>query len=163
MADIPWLKAIIEVLKQSKEAMHYTEIAEKIVELELKNKIGATPANTVNAYINSSINKEGAKSPFAKVSPGEFILKEFLESAISFDPQAKKPGQKKKSDNELSAIGAYGMFWRRDKIVWGTKPRLLGIQIRTANEVDFSEQKGVYLLYDLNPATDYLFLVIIFS
>lgn len=46
-------------------------------------------------------------------------------------------------------INALGMYWSRDKINWNlSTPKLLGRQTVGSQTVDFSEQRGVYLLYD---------------
>jgi hypothetical protein len=40
------------------------------------------------------------------------------------------------------------MFWQRSKILWGPTPKLLGQQQGGSKQVDFCDQKGVYLLHD---------------
>ena len=40
MADLNWRDAIIQVLKGSREVMHYTEIAEAIAKQELRKEFG---------------------------------------------------------------------------------------------------------------------------
>ena len=47
MADLSWKEAILRVLEQSTEALHYTEIAEAILDQHLRTQVGATPAQTV--------------------------------------------------------------------------------------------------------------------
>lgn len=151
MIDLPWYEAIVKVLKESESAMRYTDIAEKVVAEELRQSVGATPAATVNAYITSSIKKEGANSPFIKVGKGEYFLREKINS--------QEPIQEVKNDittneeaDEIqeynSIIHAFGMFWQRDMINWTRSPNLLGKQQIGADSVNFSNQLGVYLLYD---------------
>ena len=41
------------------------------------------------------------------------------------------------------------MFWRRDAVNWKATPSLLGVQQIGAKPIDFTEQIGVYLLYDV--------------
>ncbi|TVM18733.1 hypothetical protein DPQ33_04470 [Oceanidesulfovibrio indonesiensis] len=140
MHDMPWKEAILEVLSKSSDAMHYADIAEKIVELGLrKNKIGATPANTVNVYINGSINEEKEGSPFIRVSRGVYSLKG-KESLAEVNAEQGENGQ--------NIVNAFGMFWQRDFVLWCGTPKLLGRQQLGADSVDFSEQIGVYILYD---------------
>ncbi|MDR2373171.1 MAG: winged helix-turn-helix domain-containing protein [Bifidobacteriaceae bacterium] len=52
-------------------------------------------------------------------------------------------------DTEPDAlIGAFGVQWRRDRVDWApTKPKLLGRQLSGSTNVDFSEQRGVYVLH----------------
>ena len=40
------------------------------------------------------------------------------------------------------------MFWERSKVLWTPNPKILGQQQTNAVEVDFCDQKGVYLLHD---------------
>jgi predicted GIY-YIG superfamily endonuclease len=40
------------------------------------------------------------------------------------------------------------MYWQRDLIVWKNEPKLLGKQQVSSKPVDFSKQRGVYILYD---------------
>jgi hypothetical protein len=40
------------------------------------------------------------------------------------------------------------MFWRRDHVQWANRPKLLGMQQIGAESVNFSDQLGIYLLYD---------------
>lgn len=47
-------------------------------------------------------------------------------------------------------INAFGMYWRRDKVLWNTPPELQGQQQVGSQPVDFCQQKGVYLLHDGN-------------
>lgn len=45
----------------------------------------------------------------------------------------------------------YGLFWREDRVKWGTPGKtgtLSGIRTNKEGEVDFREQRGVYALYD---------------
>jgi hypothetical protein len=62
--DIPWKRAIEQVLREAKGPMHYKDIAEKIVSDGLRTeRIGATPAATVSARLTTSVKNEGAHSP----------------------------------------------------------------------------------------------------
>lgn len=41
------------------------------------------------------------------------------------------------------------MFWRRSEIDWSLRrPKLLGVQQSGSQQVDFSDEAGVYVLYD---------------
>ena len=40
-----WLQAVKDVLRESGKPMHYTDIAQAIVDKELRKNPGATPAN----------------------------------------------------------------------------------------------------------------------
>jgi hypothetical protein len=51
-------------------------------------------------------------------------------------------------EESTGIIQAFGMYWARNLVVWGTSPTLLGQQQTGAKPVDFANQRGVYLLYD---------------
>ena len=45
-------------------------------------------------------------------------------------------------------VNAMGMFWDRSKVIWTQSPRVFGRQQSGSTVVDFSQQRGVYLLHD---------------
>jgi hypothetical protein len=138
MSEKSWKEAIVTVLSESPEPLHYQQITERILSRGLKSTAGATPSATVNAQIASSIKHEGASSPFVRVVKGVFALR------------AKADLPSSDTDEELSddVIRAFGMYWQRELVVWRSRPRLFGRQQVGAKSVDFGEQRGVYILYD---------------
>ncbi|MFT3688129.1 winged helix-turn-helix domain-containing protein [Paenirhodobacter sp.] len=68
MTEPTWKEAIIEVLKEAGEALHYTEIAEQIATRGLRTNLGVTPAQTVNAQIG----RNGAL--FLRTGRGTYML-----------------------------------------------------------------------------------------
>jgi hypothetical protein len=54
--NLGWREAITEVLTVAAAPMHYADIADQINKLELREDLGATPANSVAAIITTSIN-----------------------------------------------------------------------------------------------------------
>ena len=76
MPNLTWRDAIIHVLGNAEEEMHYTAIAEAIAEQQLRTEFGATPASSVNSVIAVSIRDEGESSPFIKVGRGYYALRE---------------------------------------------------------------------------------------
>lgn len=145
MSDLPWKEAIENVLDDAQEPMHYSDIAEAIAEKGLRTDLGATPANSVAATISWSIRNDGDDTPFVRVSRGYYTLKE-ADPASGEQIAAE---HEKDVDEETGLINAFGMYWRRDLVVWTVvDPKLLGKQQPSSEPVDFCEQKGVYLLYD---------------
>ena len=67
MPNLSWKDAIVKVLQDSPEAMHYADIAEAIAKQNLRSDFGATPAATLNAVISISIQNEQSASPFIRV------------------------------------------------------------------------------------------------
>lgn len=121
--------------------MHYADIADMVVEKELRQSVGATPANTVAAAITKDLNDPGA-SAFERVKPGIYMLRgDSVEKQI-------EAVESDADEASASIIKAFGMFWRRDHVQWSSSPRIFGAQGIGAEPVDISQQRGVYLLYD---------------
>jgi hypothetical protein len=122
--------------------MHYTEIAEAIAKQNLRTDLGATPAYTVSSVISTSMS-EGDSSPFIRVERGRY----WLRALTSGGRQAgQQPASEETEDTGL--INAFGMYWSRDKVLWAANAKILGQQQPDSTPVDFSNEKGVYLLYD---------------
>lgn len=143
-----WIDAIIKVLNDSDGAMHYKEIAERIVEDGLRQDVGENSANIVNSYINQEINQKKDDSLIISGNnKGEYSLRS-KEDKVPNNEDVQKDVQKQTD----TIIQAFGMYWERDLILWSsTSPPILGTPSKKKighDQVDFSGQKGVYLLYD---------------
>jgi hypothetical protein len=68
-ANLPWEDAIQRVLAEADGALHYADIAERIVSKGLRRSVGATPAATVAAHLSSSLREKS--SPYLRVGRGE--------------------------------------------------------------------------------------------
>lgn len=148
--NLTWRQAIDRVLGSSSTALHYRDIADRIIAERLRSKLGTTPAATVNAQISSSIKRDGASSPYIRVAKGTFALAR--SGAVAAAPTKGKltptVEESDESEEQYDIVTSFGMFWRRDAIQWGATPRLLGMQQLGASAVDFNRQLGIYLLYD---------------
>ena len=76
----------IQVLKQAGTALHAKDIAEQIMAAGLWQSGGKTPDATVSARLYSDIKNNGDKSPFVKVGPQTFALRDFAEIPSSAVP-----------------------------------------------------------------------------
>lgn len=146
--ELTWRKAIDQVLGSSPTPLHYNEIAERILSDGLRQKIGATPAATVNAQISASIKHDGGSSPYVRVSKGTFALRSSGETAMIVPKKLTPDVSESDEEEQYEIISSFGMFWRKDAIEWGPNPKLLGMQQIGATPVDFCKQLGIYLLYD---------------
>lgn len=157
--NLSWEDAIQQVLTDADSALHYTEIAERIVSEGLRQSVGATPAATVGAIFSTSLKEKS--SPYLRVGRGQYTLKTVTEKTAQEDQAhaSKCPAQVE----EAGALRAFGMFWQRAWVLWSGPSRLLGRQGAGATDVDFTSQIGVYLLHDrerviyVGRATDALF------
>jgi hypothetical protein len=155
MAELEWKEAIAKVLNEEKKELHYAEITELIAQRDYRTSLGATPQSTVSALLATDIKREN--SIFAKVGKGIYVLKKFL-SEISENDEAedvvidKTESQiikKKRDNNNNKIINAFGIYWNRTLVHWkSATPDLFGIQQIGAKEVNFKDQKGIYLLHD---------------
>jgi hypothetical protein len=160
MGNLKWEDAISKVLEDAKTALHYTEITERIFEKGYRLGGGATPAATVNKILGSNIIHFKEKSPFAKVGLGVFILRKFLDkqdeiinesrskavNQILKDTLTETESESPIENNKI--INAFGIYWNRNLVLWKSTPDLLGMQYNGATEVNFKDQRGIYLLYD---------------
>ena len=144
--QLTWQKAIEKVLSEAPGAIHYTDLTDKIIEEGLRTSIGATPSATVAAQLSDRINKEVAACPFQKVGRGLYIWKQ--KAGITVSPQPAEVGTDEEEEVQYEIVSSFGMFWRRNAIEWRSSPKILGMQQIGAEPVDFSDQHGIYLLYD---------------
>lgn len=143
-SNLSWEDAVHTVLRERGSAMRYTEIAEQISSRGLKSV--ANPAACVAAVFTKSL-ADPSTSPFVRIAKGEYALREQLEAAAA-QPTPTGIVEAFETESETGALEAFGMFWRRDQVLWTGKPRLLGRQGEGAQNVNFSDQVGVYLLHD---------------
>jgi len=137
-----WDEAIQSVLREAGSALHYTEIAERIAARGLRESLGATPAQSVNATISQSLHDPD--SQYVRVRMGEYALRSELQRDAP-TPTAEEAAVEEPNTGELKA---FGMYWRRENAIWTGAQRLLGKQSGAVIRVNFAEQQGVYLFHD---------------
>lgn len=147
MKERPWLEAIKQALAGEPEPMSSAEIAQKIIDLDLRTSVGATPANTVGAILSSSVKDEGEASPFEKTERGRYRLRKVAMVGTAIADTSAYIAEAEPDTTEAGLVNAFGMYWRRDAAVWNPT-RLLGEQLTGSKPVDFAGQRGVYLLHD---------------
>ena len=133
--EMTWQAAIEKILRDAGTALHYAEIAERIVTRELRKTVGATPSNTVYAVM------AGKKAVFEKVAPATFRLHGAGDSNGGGDDSVPET-------EPIGPIMAFGMYWERDLVSWTGKPSVIGSEQPGAESVNMTEQTGIYLLHD---------------
>lgn len=130
--------------------MHYTEIADAIVELGLRQKVGATPPRNVLSTITSDMRQFGEDSAFVRVKRGEYMPRKHYEDEDALQTGTIDSGgpADESPEKETGIVRAFGMYWRRNLIRWSNSPKLLGQQSRGAESVNFPNEVGIYLLHD---------------
>jgi len=142
--DLSWEEAIQRVLTDADGALHYADIAERIASTGLRRSVGATPAQTVASHLSTSL-RDNKMSPYLRVGRGEYTLRAAADRKTKVGTETINNADQVA---ETGALRAFGMFWRRDSVVWTGAPRLLGKQGAGATDVNFADQIGVYLLHD---------------
>ena len=149
--QMSWREAVIEVLKDAPEGLSYTEIADQIIAKKLRTTFGATPGCQRNVALSDSI-KSDKDTPFQRIATGRYKLTstkaDFKRDASQENSDEVTPeiAQKKQSTGLINALG---MYWSRNLVHWSpATPKLLGRQTTVSEAVDFTDQRGVYLLYD---------------
>lgn len=154
---LSWHDAIQRVLGEAGEALHYSDITDRILESGLRTSTGATPAATVNSQVVMSIKRKGETSPYVRVGRGTFGLRDAVSASEIFlalkgagttvlpEPM---PPQEKGIEESAGLIQAFGMYWERSAVHWQSATQLLGRYDRKSTTVDFAQQTGVYLLFD---------------
>jgi len=145
VGEMSWKDAVRKVLEDARKPLHYRDIADRIIDRGLRTKFGANPAATVNGIIIASIKKEGSVGVFKRTGTGEYGLMMEGDSGSGTD-----------DDAESGSLEAFGVYWKRDRVRWVTKPRLFGRTQPKADRVDLAGQRGVYLLYDENGVVVYV-------
>ena len=133
--EMAWRDAIVKVLEEAKAPMHYNDIAQTIIQKQYRTSLGATPHTAVHSVISKDlkdkvVNYEGR---------GMFILKKYEREYANGNPI--------EVECENSMIEAYGRFWLRDRVNWKSNVELLGNQGEHSQNVNFSEEVGIYLLH----------------
>lgn len=97
------LSAAIEILKKAGSPLHAKDLASQMIAEGLWNSDGKTPAATVSARLYSDIKTNGDKSPFEKVGPQIFVLKD--SAGIPNDADETTPDVQKAAEPPVSTTG----------------------------------------------------------
>jgi hypothetical protein len=147
--NLSWRKAVIEVLKASDKPMSSAEIVAAIKERQLREVTGNTPEATIGALIYTSMQEDGENSPFIQKAPNEFAFNQtskFTSAMPQPNAEITSEDNEEKPKKITGIIRAFGMYWRRDYVVWKTTPRIIGF--RSGKKMDFCNQRAIYLLHD---------------
>lgn len=153
MAQMKWQAAIKKVLDAAEEPVHYTDIAQAIIDEGLRTSVGATPAATVAAQlsrpplVHEVVRVERGTYALANrhsAAPDSEVLVDILDDIAPVAPSESTDLE------DMGLINAFGMYWRRDGIDWSRNraAQLFGSQQSGSERVDFAPQAGIYLLHD---------------
>lgn len=155
-----WKEAIIKVLQENivnkePEPMDYKDICDIILQSGLKTTSGVTPSRTVSNCLTRNTNL------FYRVDEGVYGLtkegKEYQIDPVQNLQEATRQEYEEEyvlntlTESSLShkILKCYGMYWDRKLVDWNhTVPKLLGTDGINGRPVDFSQMRGIYILYD---------------
>ena len=133
--------AILKILETAEEPLRADEIAHLIVENELRReaKVQSVNAN-LSAMVKDGLVIKPERALFAcNPNPGQPVSAEDIRKA--------------EEDEQLNNVSGYGLYWDRDKVNWNpgrgrSRGGLLGSAGDGTDTVDFSNQAGIYVLYN---------------
>ena len=143
-SGLTWNDAIEKVLRESPDPLHYKEITKQIYSRGLRSKTGGnTPDRTVNSILSTNVSKQ-----YHRVARGIFTLAD--KQDIRQEDQNDQGLPLEENGEQDSIVSSFGIFWGREEVEWKSLQNLelLGVQREKADPVDFSQQIGLYLLYD---------------
>ena len=151
MAEMSWGEAILQILREAKEPLHYNQITESILSRGLKTTTGKTPHFTVTSEISKM--RSSGKENIVQTAPGVYQL-----PSKTGPPSQDTPGDVEEELDATDAtqnlsVAAYGLHWERSKVDWKTG-RILGydpgfdIDAEPERAINFADQQGVYLLHN---------------
>ena len=155
LQEMGWSEAIILVLQDADEPLHYQEIARLIGERGLRELSGATPVATVRGQL-SQMTSPGNRyhdSRIQRISRGvyQFVDPTSL-SHVGGEPEQFDDDddidEESESGPRVVGVPAFGLFWEKEKVNWGRgSSGILGRQAVGSKAIDFSDQQGVYILH----------------
>ena len=143
-SQLTWNDAIEKVLRESSEPLDYKEITDRIISDGLRTELGKTPHSTVNSLLN-----QNRSNRYCRIVRGIFTLADKIKD-VGQEDQIDQRLPVEENGEQDSIVSSFGMFWRREEVEWKSPKNLelLGVQRGEADPVNFSQQIGLYLLYD---------------
>lgn len=141
----------IQILKQSKEPLHYKEITRLALEKGILETDGKTPEATMNSLLTMDIKNKGKASDFIKTKPATFTLNPSKKTLPSKKAIEKDQKEEEKIQVESGFTGKAGehlvcseLLFRGFNasimsvdigldIVATKKDKMYGIQVKTSN------------------------------
>ena len=155
--EMGWQEAIVAVLQDAGEPLHYQRITELIGERRLRALTGANPVDSVRGFLSQMTTRSHRSydGKIQRVARGVYefgdpaspmtVPQEDVDELDYKDAINEEPSE---TGTRIVGVPAFGLYWEKDKINWGKgSSGILGRQTADSKEVDFSEQHSVYLLH----------------
>lgn len=147
--EMGWQEAIMAVLNDAEEPLHYREITSLIGEQGLRTLTGANPPYNVRSALYA-LENDGR---VVRAGRGLFALPTVAHRNEEQAKVAESEAESAVQDATRLTVKAYGLYWSRGLVNWETSPnsksaRLLGNA--GGDPVNFADQDGVYLLHNGN-------------
>ena len=148
--NLTWEQAVLQVLREAGEPMHYRAVAERIVEQGLTRSAGATPPGQAN-YALRSLMKSGDVAEAE--GAGMYALPEIVEQERQEADLAEEDAAAAVSDDSRLTVKPYGLYWNGNLADWTPSPNSRQAQLpgeAGSGRVNFADQDGIYLLHSGN-------------
>ena len=139
-----WEEAVLTVLNEAQEPLHYTEIAQRVLKRGFETRT-ANPQAVANKTLRGLMSARGRRRVEAIENQRGWYA---LASVANNLNQKIRDEEAAEDDSEIIKIAAFGLFWQRDLVDWDTGKTLFGQQSKDAVKVDFADQDGLYFLHD---------------
>lgn len=151
--ELGWKGAIKKVLSDADRPLNSREITQLIGDRGLRSLTGSTPLNTVGGRLSSMV-KHGDEDYGGRILRAGRGFYKFVTSDDTSDYNAPlvedsilDDEEQDHDPNHIVMVPAYGLYWEKEKIKWGSG-EILGRLATSTTVFNFAEQKGVYLLHN---------------
>ena len=121
--------------------MSSADISRAIMDARYRTSLGKTPQNTVGARMPQVMQDYDV----IRTRRGYYMM----PRPNDVDADETDTELDTASTSTAVKIEAYGIHWERSKVNWAAR-RILGYDTDPLEAIDFSNQQGVYVLYDWN-------------
>ena len=142
--EMGWQEAVLTILEEAEEPLHYNEITSRIGERGLRTLTGATPAFTVNRTLRTLVGDHKVLC----TSSGLYALPEMARRSDEIASAEEIEAEAAAASLDKFTVKAYGLYWERSLVDWRpTNGAVWGQQDEKSTPVNFADQDGIYLLH----------------
>lgn len=142
-----WEQAVLFVLQDAGEPLHYTAVGTRIARQNLTRSVGANPAAGAMSTLRNLLKDNRVSNVVGQ--RGFYALPDIARDVAAVveaqEVEETTPGR--------LVVNAYGLYWSRSLVNWEAAPtsssaRILGTA--GSDPVNFADQDGIYLLHNGN-------------
>jgi len=143
------IKKMYDCLKEYPDGLHYQKLAGEVS--KQYDSVSANFAFYINQLLNRDISESDSPLFENANETGTYKLRQNLISKDHNEVAKKIEIAESREDitnKDIKPIfPCFGMYWDRAQIAWETTSKLMGVEYVDGKEIDFTLQKGIYVLY----------------